>query len=262
MIEQCSWLCHHSRVPNRLITSVVSISFLLAGWTVLAFSLQSRYLPSPAEVFLVWLAEVKSGALQYHIGATFLRVLTAFTLAMTIGTAIGLWLGRRRGANDFFDPWLILALNIPALVTIVFCYLWIGITEAAAVTAVALNKIPNAAITMREGARALDPQLEDVAKVYRFDYWKRLQHIVWPQLEPYLAAAVRNGLALIWKIVLVVELIGRSNGVGFQINLFFGLFDLARILAYALSFMAIVWAVEALLVKPWERRARRWRGET
>jgi len=59
----------------------------------------------------------------------------------------------------------------------------------------------------------------------------------------------------------VVELLGRSNGVGFQINLYFGLFDLSRILAYALSFMAVVWLVEALLIKPWETRARAWRGE-
>jgi NitT/TauT family transport system permease protein len=76
-----------------------------------------------------------------------------------------------------------------------------------------------------------------------------------------MAASVRSGLALIWKIVLIVELIGRSNGIGFQINLFFGQFDLARILVYTLSFMAVVFTIEALAIKPWETRARAWRGE-
>ena len=41
-----------------------------------------------------------------------------------------------------------------------------------------------------------------------------------------LAAAARSGLALIWKIVLVVELIGRSSGVGFEIELNFQNFEI------------------------------------
>ena len=69
-----------------------------------------------------------------------------------IGTAIGIFLGRHREANRFFDGWLIFFLNVPALITIVLSYLWIGLNEAAAITAVALNKIPNVAVTLREGA--------------------------------------------------------------------------------------------------------------
>ena len=80
-----------------------------------------------------------------------------------------------------------------------------------------------------------------------------------PQLQPYLAAAARSGLALIWKIVLVVELLGRSNGVGFQLGVYFQLFDVAGILAYALSFIAIVQLIEWGILQPLERRVGRWR---
>ena len=65
--------------------------------------------------------------------------------------------------------------------------------------------------------------------------WKRLRHVVLPQLSPYLAAASRSGLSLVWKIVLIVELLGRPNGVGFEIGVAFQLFDVTRILAYALG---------------------------
>ena len=80
-----------------------------------------------------------------------------------------------------------------------------------------------------------------------------------PQLQPYIAAATRSGIALIWKIVLVVELLGRSNGVGFQIHLHFQLFDVSTILAYTLTFVAIMLLVELLLLQPLEKHARRWR---
>ncbi len=49
-----------------------------------------------------------------------------------------------------------LRLNIPALVTIILCYIWCGLTEVAAIVAVAVNKIPNTVVTVREGARAVD----------------------------------------------------------------------------------------------------------
>ena len=245
---------------SPLLPLLSSIALILL-WAALAYSLQSRYLPTPLDVASAFETEFTSGTLVFHLGATCLRVLGAFCLALPFGTALGLALGRSPKANLIFDPWLIFALNLPALVVIVFCYLWLGLTETAAIIAVALNKIPNTAVTMREGARALDPSLDEVATIYGYKGWNKFIHFTLPQLEPFLAAAIRNGLALIWKIVLVVELIGRSNGVGFQINFYFAQFDLARIMVYTLSFMVIVGLIEVFIIKPWETRARFWRGD-
>jgi NitT/TauT family transport system permease protein len=74
-----------------------------------------------------------------------------------------------------------------------------------------------------------------------------------------MAAAARSGLALVWKIVLVVELLGRSSGVGFQLHTYFQLFDVAGILAYAIFFIAVVQVIEMTLLQPWEAAANRWR---
>jgi NitT/TauT family transport system permease protein len=80
-----------------------------------------------------------------------------------------------------------------------------------------------------------------------------------PQLTPYLFGSARNGLSIIWKIVLVVELLGRSNGVGFQIGNYFHFFDITGILAYTLAFSLVIFGVEALLLRPLERHLNRWR---
>ena len=58
-----------------------------------------------------------------------------------------------------------------------------------------------------------------------------------------LFAAARSCLALTWKIVLVVELIGRSSGVGFEIELNFQNFEIGMIFVYALAFMAVIQTV-------------------
>jgi NitT/TauT family transport system permease protein len=150
-------------------------------------------------------------------------------------------------------------LNLPALVLIVLCYLWIGLNELAAITAVTLNKIPNVVTIVREGARSLDPELSAMARVYRMSRLSQLRHVVLPQLAPYIAAAARGGIAVIWKIVLVVEFLGRSNGIGFKIHLYFQLFDVGMVLIYALSFVVVMLLIEAAVLQPWEARVRRWR---
>jgi NitT/TauT family transport system permease protein len=242
-----------------LMLRLASLVLLLVVWSIASVAAGEQMLPGPVTVLNTFLAEARSGALWLHLGATLARVCLAFTLAMTIGTAIGIVMGRMPIADRLGDPWLLVLLNLPALVVIVLAYIWAGLTEVAAIAAVAVNKLPNAVVTVREGARALDPGLDEMARVFQMPRWKSFRHVMLPQLAPYLAAASRSGLSLVWKIVLVVELLGRPNGVGFEIGIAFQLFDVTRILAYALSFTAVVLAIETFLVQPIERRASRWR---
>ena len=241
---------------------LASIALLLAAWLAGSHVMGARLLPPPQAVGLAIGREALSGALAFNLGVTLARVAVSFTIAMALGTVIGLAMGRFAFADRLGDPWLVTLLNLPALVIIVLAYVWGGLTETAAITAVVLNKLPIAAVTVREGARALDRTLDEMAAVFRMGRWVRLRHVVLPQLAPYLAAAARSGLSLVWKIVLVVELLGRPNGVGFEIGVAFQLFDVTRILAYALAFVAVMLAIETLLVQPFERHASRWRPWT
>lgn len=186
----------------------------------------------------------------------------AFALAMGFGTALGLVMGLNETVNRWMSAWLLVLLNIPALVVIVLCYLWIGLNEVAAITAVALNKTAMVAVTIREGVRARDSALADMGRVFSMRRSTYLRHVLWPQLWPFVAAAMRNGLAIIWKIVLVVEFLGRSNGVGFQIHLYFQLFETGYVLAYALSFTALMLLIDFGLIRVLERRVNRWRTVT
>jgi NitT/TauT family transport system permease protein len=237
-----------------------SLALFLGVWWLGALYAGEQMLPGPVTVLDAIVAEARSGELFLNLGATLLRVALAFALAMAAGTAIGLLMGRVVFADRVGDPWLVVLLNLPALVIIVLAYVWGGLTETAAIAAVAINKLPNAIVTVREGARALDPGLDEMARVFGMARTTVLRHVVLPQLAPFLAAAARSGLALVWKIVLVVELLGRPNGVGFQIGVAFQLFDVTRILAYALAFVGVMLTIENLLVQPLERRVSRWRN--
>lgn len=229
-------------------------------WQTLSFTLDSKSLPSPGTVLLTLYRETVDGELLLHLGKTLGRVAVGFGLAMFAGVALGMLMGRSTRWDRPLDSLVILGLNTPALVVIILCYIWFGLTETAAVLAVTLNKLPSVAVSIREGARAVDTRLLEVARIYRLSRRDTFFQVYLPQLYPYLFGAARNGLSLIWKVVLVVELIGRSDGVGFRLGSLFHFFDIAGILAYTLAFMLVIFSIEALLLRPLETRLHRWRA--
>jgi NitT/TauT family transport system permease protein len=133
------------------------------------------------------------------------------------------------------------------------------LVETAAIFAVVINKIPNVIVTIREGTKNLDEHLMEMTRAYRFGRYKTLRHVILPQLFPYIMAAARTGLALIWKIILVVEMLGRSDGMGYQIHLFFQLFDIPSIMAYTVSFIIVIQLIESMILKPLDKKSQRWK---
>jgi NitT/TauT family transport system permease protein len=241
---------------------LAGLAVFLAAWFVAAHEFGARLLlPSPLGVAAFAWRETLDGALPRQMGVTLARVGVAFALATILGSAIGYAMGRSARVNAIADPWLVIMLNLPLLVIVLLAYVWVGLNDVAAVLAVVVAKMPSIVVTIREGARALDPALGEMAAVFRLSASRRLGAIVLPQLAPYLAAAVRGGLSITWKIVLVVELLGRPNGVGFALNLYFQNFDVTGILAYGLVFAAIMLLVETILLQPFERRANAWRAD-
>lgn len=243
-----------------MLTRIASLVVLLAAWQLAALEAGSRLLPAPLAVLRFIVQEAERGDLAHNVGMTLLRVAISFTVAMLLGVVLGVALGRSKVTDLTLDTPLLVLLNTPALVITVLAYVWVGLTETAAILAVVLNKLPNVAVIVREGARNLDPGLDEMARAYRLDRLTWIRDLLIPQLQPYIVTAARSGLSLAWKIVLVVELLGRPDGVGFAINYYFvQSTDVAAIIGYSLVFMAVMIGIDVLLLQRLEAYVRRWR---
>ena len=253
------------RQPSRAGTEVwlggLSVLLLLALWQGAAMALASRFLPSPVVVAGHILFLARDGHLIADFGITLVRAVCGFIIAMALGTAIGIGLGRSRLADRLFLNWVVVGMNLPAIVIAILCYIWLGLNDTALILAVVLNKTPIVITNIRQGVLSFDPAFDEFAAAYRLSRRDRFRHIQVPQLVPYLLTAARTGLSLVWKIVLVFEIIGADSGVGFRVSLFFQFFDLKGILAYTAVFVGIVMTLEHLAIGPLERRLLAWRAD-
>jgi|TARA_R110002126_G_scaffold285701_18_gene436836 NitT/TauT family transport system permease protein len=232
---------------------------LLVLWQGLSMLVAHRLFPSPVAVSLqMWDAAI-NGPLLIDLGRTLLRASIAFVVAMVLGSALGIGLGRVRWADRLFSGWLLVGLNLPAIVVAIVLYIWLGLTDLALILAVTINKLPLVTSIVREGVRSFAHEFDELGAVFRMSVWRRLRLIFVPQLVPFVLAAARTGLSLIWKIVLVFEVLGSDGGVGYRIAIQFQFFDITGILAYTTAFILVVLAFEYGFLRPLERRVVRWR---
>jgi len=244
-------------MPNK--TRVISIFAIFIFWEILALLISSDTFPSFIEVTKSLFFHLSQGELIYHLFITLGRVFIAFVIAMSIGVFFGILMGTYKKLDNLLDTLLIIGLNIPALVTIIICYIWFGLTDTAALLAVIINKVPTVIVTVREGARTVEQKYMQIAYVYKISKFETITKVYLPQIYPYIMASARTGLSLIWKIVLVVELLGRSDGIGFQLSMFFQFFDITSIMAYSMAFIIVILLIETCILRPLEKRANSWR---
>lgn len=244
----------------RAVHFVLSLAGFVVLWALVAAAVQSSNLPAPWAVLLFIVDDLRNGDMPYQIGMTLWRACASFLVAMLIGGALGFLFGRSTRADRAFMPWVLVLMNTPVLVIAVLCYIWFRTTEFSAILAVVLSKFPNNTVIIRDGVRAFDPGLDDIAVIYRLSWWRRFREIYLPQAMPFVIAASRSGIGIVWKIVLVVELFGLSSGVGFEISKYFGLFEVKEIIGYSVAFSLVMLAVEFLILQPLDDYARRWRS--
>jgi NitT/TauT family transport system permease protein len=239
----------------------LSLPLLLLVWQIAAMIATSRFLPTPFMVAGQIVDLAVNGHLLADFGKTLTRAVFAFVIAMVLGGVLGFALGRVSALDRLFGSWVLVGMNLPAIVIAIICYIWLGLSEFALVLAVVINKTPLVITTIREGVRSFLPEYEELGAVFRMPLGRRLRLIHLPQLMPFVMTAARTGLALIWKIVLVFEVLGSDGGVGFRVSIFFQYFDMAGILAYTTVFVAMAMAFEHGLLRRVERRVVRWRKD-
>lgn len=237
----------------------ISVLVLLALWHIISLFMKPTILPSPIAVFAQLIENLMQPETYEQLGITMLRVLLGMAAGVVTGIIVGIIMGLSKIGEDLLDTWVLFLFTIPGLVYGILCILWFGLNDSAAVVAVAVGASPPIAINIWQGTKAIDRDLIHMGKAFRFGRASLLFKVVVPQLIPYILAALRYGLAISWKIVTIVELIGLSSGVGYMLHYWFGNFSMIQVLAWTLLFTITLLIIEFAILKPVESRLTRWR---
>lgn len=245
---------------SQVTTLTVGVGLGLVAWYGLAWF--SDRLPAFHEVVAASVEILGDGSSYEDLIATFRRVVVAFGFAFVIGILVGALMGVSRFAEEFLRPWVMVAMALPIPVVIIVTLLIVGLGERSNLIALTFSVSPFVASFVFEGVKTLEGDLAEMSRAFGFGRAARWRHVIVPQMMGALFASVRTGVALAWKLVVVVEALAASTGVGAQMQRDFRLLHVDRMIAWAAIFTIVMRLLDTWVLRRAERRVTRWRPQT
>ena len=253
-----------SRLPltreiiGHILPPVLALATVVLLWWML-YLVFPRLLPGPLSTFREAVRLLSDGTFFFHMFQSLRRVFVGAAVAMIFSVAVGIYMGTVVMGERFFQPLVVLGLTIPGLMWSLIAVMLFGINEIAPYFAVAVTIFPMLVINIWAGVKALDKELIDMSHVFHFSPWMKILQVIIPQLVPNIFAATRYGLGLAWKVVVVVEMFGTSNGVGYQVMKAYQIFNMESVIAWTLTFVAAMILIEYGIINLIEKRVTSWR---
>lgn len=240
-------------------------------WYVVYWTLGSRIFKPPHDVLAFMWNELTldtllvGGAVDSNVykmfGITLMRLVSGFTVAMVVGTVIGLAMGLSKSVNAFFHDWVMAILAMPALVWGLFLGLVFGFGHTAPILACILAGIPFVIVNVREGVRNTPKELFDMARAFGVPQQRITRNVLLPSLMPFFFAAVRYAFSVGWKGLVIAEVFGSDTGMGWTIKYMYDAHRVQGVIGYGLFFIAFALILEKLIFERLADRAFKWRPQ-
>jgi ABC-type nitrate/sulfonate/bicarbonate transport system permease component len=246
----------------RLVVLVVAVGL----WQLWAGSHHSPFFPAPsaivARMYHLWFSGPAgrvflTGDAMGNVLPSLIRILGGLAIAAVIGIPAGIALGRSAALAGFTDPLLQFARALPpvALVTVFIAIFKLG-TEME-IAFIAFGTIWPILLNTIDGARSVDPLQVETARVFGLSAGQRLTRLIVPAAMPRIFAGLRLSLSLAVLLMVFSELVGSSNGIGYEMNNASNSFDLTALWS-GIVLLAVLGIVLNALLAAVEHRALRW----
>lgn len=191
----------------KVLRRLAVIAFWLAVWQLAAAAVgKELLLPGPPAVMKKLIELASAETFWRTLARSILRVLTGILSAVVLGVLAGLLTHKSRLARELLSPIMTLLKSTPVASFIILALVWLG-REVVPVFIAGLMVLPVVWANTAAGLAGIDPQLLELAQVYRFPRRKTFRRIVWPSVLPHLRAALRSALGLGWKAGVAAEVL-------------------------------------------------------
>lgn len=196
-----------SPAVRKFLRTPAVLAFWLLVWALAAAAVgQELLLPSPVQAARELISLARTPDFWLTICRSVLRVLTGILSAVCLGVGLAFLTHKSAVMNALFSPVMTLVKSTPVASFIILALVWLG-RSVVPVFISALMVLPVVWANVSAGLKGIDPQLLELARVYRLPRGRVLRRITWPSVLPHLRAALRSALGLGWKAGIAAEVL-------------------------------------------------------
>jgi sulfonate transport system permease protein len=215
-------------------------------------------LPTPVVIAQSFWDLAVSGDLWKHLQISVYRAAAGFFLGGGLGLLFGILTGIFKRFEHSVDPTVQMLRMIPHLAITPLFILWFGFGEVSKILLIAKGAFFPLYVNTFLGIRNADSKLFDVARILEFSRWKQITRLVIPASLPNLLLGLRLSLGVSWLGLVVAELMGSSEGIGYLI-MDARQFSQTSVVFVGIIIFAVVGKGTDSIVRFLERRLLKWR---
>ena len=206
--EQERTMNQHKQLFERL----AAAAFWLAVWQCTAMAVgQEVFLVSPVQALRTLLQLLPQAEFWQRVGFSSGRILLGFGLGVAVSVFLAAAAQAWHAAEVLLAPVLQLVKATPVASFIILALVWVRGTSLSVLISF-LMVLPVLYGAVRTGIRSADPQLLEMAKVFRLPFARRLRAVWLPAVLPAFRQGCSVALGICWKSGVAAEVIGLPNG--------------------------------------------------
>jgi NitT/TauT family transport system permease protein len=203
------------RAAERWLTVASPLAVLvLWDWASATGLVRPAFFPRPSTVLVHLWHLIADGTLWAHGGLTLARIGGAFALAAVLGVTVGLGMGLWRRLRDGLDPVFAVVYPIPSVLFLPLVSFLVPSGEVALIVTTALTSFFLVAFTTTHGVRQIDRLVVEAAGHYGARGWRLFAAVLLPGALPFIFTGLRLGLGYALIVVVAVEIVSASRGLG------------------------------------------------
>jgi NitT/TauT family transport system permease protein len=223
-----------------------------AGWANPLFtSSPSRILATAVEMFA-------DGSIYEHLRVSGIEFFTGFSLAIVIGVPLGILMGWYSRLNAVLEPFVSALYATPRIALLPLVVIWFGIGLGSKVAIVFLGAIFPILVNTITGVRTIDADFIKVARSFSATDMQMFLTVAVPSSVPMLLTGLRLGLGHALVGIVVGEMYGASQGLGYLIAVAGARFQTDKVMV-GIILIATLGVAMTELLRYIERRFERWR---
>jgi NitT/TauT family transport system permease protein len=252
-------LSNRQRIAYRVAERSALIALVLGAWWIAALDAPGFILPGPGRVFAALTTLWQSETFLHDLSITLWRVFWGFALGAAVGAPLGIALGSSRRLASFFEPVLAVMNTVSSAIWAIFAIVWFGISNGTTIFVVFMTAMPLILTNVWQGAQNVSAEHVELARSFRMSHPMVMRKIYLPTILPYFFSGARLAFGFGWRVSLVAETIGSSDGIGYRLRQAADLVQTDQVFAWTLTLVAMMLVLESGILKPLERHLFRWK---
>jgi NitT/TauT family transport system permease protein len=210
---------------------------------------QDLLLSSPGQVFWRLAVLMAQGDFWLSTFWSLVRIEAGFILGVLAGTVLGVATAKIGWLDAIFRPAISAIRATPVASFIILALVWMS-SNRVVVFIVFLMVLPIVWANVAEGIRKTDPQLLEMASVFRMRKGQILRLIYLPSVSPFFVAAASTSLGLGWKAGIAAEVLSTPRySLGGELYNAKIYLETADLLAFTLLIIILSLLLEKILLR-------------